>query len=131
MSIVLLTTCNTSVEANLLKGMLKNNGISCFLANENFSNLMPHYNGIMGSGVQIMIDETDKEKALGLLEEQQKDVRILCPHCNSANVTYGLGKRKIGKYVAILLSLFLMIPFGNLRNTFYCRDCKTEFKVSN
>ncbi len=53
MSTVVLKTCNTPFEANLIKGMLENKDINCFLTNENFSNLMPHYNGIMGAGVQV------------------------------------------------------------------------------
>lgn len=123
-----LTTCNNAIEANLLKGMLENNGIPCFLANENFSHLMPHYNGMMGAGVQVIIDEADLVQAKALLLAQSEAVNeLVCPNCDSVNVGYGLGTNKIKKFFTILLSLAVGMPFGNLKNTYYCHDCKTEF----
>ncbi len=129
MSVIRLTTCNDIIEANLKKGMLENNGIRCFLTNENFSNLMPHYNGIMGSGVQIMINDTDLEEAQQLISMQAKANDIVCPHCGSLNVKFGLGKSKVKKLFTIILSLLTWIPFGNIKNTYYCQNCKTEFKL--
>jgi len=129
MNTMVLKTCNNSVEANLIKGMLENNGITCFLANENFSNLMPHYNGMMGAGVQIIISKIDLERAQKFLTEQAIDNEIVCPNCNSKKVGFGLGGSKSKKILTILLSLFVWIPFGNIRNTYYCKNCKTEFKI--
>ena len=129
MTTMILTTCNTSFEANLMKGMLENNGIRCFLTNENFSNLMPHYNGMMGSGVQVMIDESDQEKAQSLISSPSKENAIVCPNCNSSNVQFGLGTNKIKKLIVVLISLITWIPFGNIKNIYCCRNCKTEFKI--
>jgi hypothetical protein len=53
----ILITCNTSYEAYLIIGIFEINENQCLLANENFTNLMPNYNGIMEAGVQIIIDE--------------------------------------------------------------------------
>ncbi|WP_430817624.1 DUF2007 domain-containing protein [Carboxylicivirga sp. RSCT41] len=61
-------TCDSAVEANIIKGRLENEGIECFIANDNFSNLMPKYNNIMGSGAQILIGENDLELAMQTLE---------------------------------------------------------------
>lgn len=129
MTTILLTTCNSSFEANLMKGILETNGIRCFLTNENFSNLMPHYNGMMGAGIQIMIDENDREKAIELILPPSKDIATLCPNCNSSDVQFGLGINKIKKMFIVLISLLNGIPFGNIRNIYYCRNCKTEFKI--
>lgn len=133
MAVVTLTTCNTSFEANLIKGMLESNDIYCFLTNENFSTIMPMYNGMMGAGVQVMIDESDLERAQELIHANQEDVageenKIVCPNCNSANVQFGLGTNKVKKVLVVLMSLFTFIPFGNIRNSYYCKDCSTEFK---
>lgn len=51
MNTIRLTTCNDSFEANLIKDKLENEGIECFLTNENFTSLFPIYNGILGSGI--------------------------------------------------------------------------------
>lgn len=134
MAIITLTTCNTSFEANLIKGMLENNGIECFLSNENFSTLMPMYNGVMGAGVQILIEESDLRQAQELLDANQEQVEtdeylIACPNCKSTNIQFGLGTGKLKKLLVILLSVFTSNPFGNIRNLYLCKDCKTEFRA--
>ncbi len=128
MNTAILTTCNNAVEANLIKGMLENNGIECFLTNENFSGLMPNYNGIMGSGVQVIIDENDMDRAKELISSQTKPDEIICPECGSPNTESSLGSNKIKKLLTIILSVFTGSPFGNIKNTYYCNDCNTEFK---
>ncbi|MDT3739852.1 MAG: DUF2007 domain-containing protein [Candidatus Kapabacteria bacterium] len=129
MDTIILTTCNNAVEAYLIKGMLENNGIKCFLTNENISSLIPHYNGIMDAGVQIIINKSDIEQVNELLLSQTKESEIVCPCCGSLNVSFGLGTNKIKKFFVILISLLAWIPFGNLRNSYYCNECKAEFKT--
>lgn len=128
MTTTILTTCNNAFEASLVKGMLENNEIKCFLTNENFSTLMPHYSGVMGAGVQIIIDEKDMPKAKELLLPQSKENVLVCPGCGSLNVSFGLGSNRVKVILAVLFSLFIWIPFGNIKCIYYCQDCKTEFK---
>jgi hypothetical protein len=128
MGIITLTTCNSSIEANLIKNQLENEGIKCFLTNENFSSLMPNYAGILGSGVQVMIDENDRSKAFKIIEEQDKAIELKCPNCNSEKIAFGLGLNRVKKLFIIVLSLFMSAPIKNITNTYYCKDCKTEFK---
>lgn len=129
MATIILTTCNNTFEANLLKGMLENNGIRSFLINENFSNLMPQFNGMLGAGVQIRIEESDLERANELISSQPTANEMVCPNCNSSNITFGLGTNRIRKSFVVVLSLFSGVPFGNIRNMYCCRDCGTEFKL--
>jgi hypothetical protein len=128
MATTILTTCNNSIEASLIKGMLENNGIHSFLTNENFSGLMPNCNGIMGAGVQIVIDDFDLDAATKLISSQETTNKIICPNCQSSNTRFGLGTNKIKKVFTVIFSLIFWIPFGNVKNTYYCQDCKTEFK---
>lgn len=128
MAIVRLITCNNSVEANMLKSLLENEGIECFLTNENFTTLMPGYNGMLGSGIQVMIDERDNEKALEILSQQGTEELIKCPNCSSEKVVFGLGEKKFKKIIVVILSTLFFIPFNNIRNTYYCKNCKTEFQ---
>ncbi|MCZ4695821.1 DUF2007 domain-containing protein [Ancylomarina euxinus] len=126
MSIIRLMTCETAIEANLIKGRLKNEGIEVFITNENFSNLMPHYNHILNSGIQIMLHETDYDNARTLLGLNAK-TELICPNCQSKNIKMGLGKNKIRKIIAIIMSLLIFTPFNNLNSVYYCKDCKSEF----
>jgi len=128
MATIILMTCNTIAEAHLVKGMLENNGINCFLNNENFSNLMPQFNGMMGAGVQVVVDEADYERACELAGLKDENSELTCPKCHSANIGFGLGTRKAGKIMTIFLSLLSGTPFGNIQNNYYCKDCGAEFK---
>lgn len=125
---VILTSCSNLQEAYLIKGTLENNGINCFLTNENFSNLMPHYYGILGAGIQVMIEESDLDKAQKLISPESVANEIICPNCNSANVTFGFGYNKVKKWFIVILSLFYWGPFGNIKKNYRCEDCKTEFE---
>ncbi|NLF42900.1 MAG: DUF2007 domain-containing protein [Bacteroidales bacterium] len=127
MAIIKLTSFNTSTEAHLFKAILEDNEIRCFLTNENFSSLMPHYNGIMGSGIQIWIDEQDLEAAQEILSKQRIEKEKICPYCGSTNIGFGLSKKRKKKIWIIILSLFAGIPFGNIKNTYYCKDCSETF----
>jgi len=122
-------TCNNIIEANMIKDILENEEIKCFSTNENFTNLMPGYNGMLGAGIQIMIDENDRDKALKLIVSQDNSNDIKCPNCNSDNITYGIGTKRFKKILIVLLSVLNAIPFNNIKNTYYCKDCKTEFKI--
>lgn len=129
MSIISLTTCSNIIEANMTKNILENEGIECFLTNENFTTLMPHYNNMLGSGIQIMIDEKDFEKAQLLLDSGSALKEVKCPNCNSDNVSFGLGMNRLKKITVVLCSLLFFIPFNNIRNTYYCNNCKSDFKI--
>ncbi|MRT94480.1 DUF2007 domain-containing protein [Ancylomarina sp. 16SWW S1-10-2] len=126
MSVIRLMTCDTAVEAYLIKGRLKNEGIETFITNENFSNLMPHYTRILNSGIQIMISDADYAEASKILELNIKQ-ELICPECQSTNIKFSLGKNKIKKIFVILISLFISIPFNNLKTVYKCQDCKAEF----
>jgi len=70
-SIIRLITCQNVFEANLLKGRLESEGIQCFLTNENFATLLPVLNGVMDSGIHVMVLETDYAAALGIIGSDQ------------------------------------------------------------
>lgn len=63
-----LTVCGNQLEAYTLKNLLENEGIEAYLTNENFTNLMPGYIGMLGSGIHVMVQEEDMEKALKVLQ---------------------------------------------------------------
>ncbi|HEX7583604.1 MAG TPA: hypothetical protein VF373_02855, partial [Prolixibacteraceae bacterium] len=54
--------------------------------------------------------------------------KVVCPNCQSDNVSYGGSvKRKFG-YRDILVSFLLMIYPFTMRRTYHCFDCNHEFK---
>lgn len=122
-----LTTCNNVMDANLIKGMLENNGIECFLVNENTTTLLPHFNGMLGSGVQVVVWNDDLATAAQLLNPTPQDQPVTCPNCHSTNVKLSLGKGRFKKIIAVIISILVMIPFGNIHYGYCCCKCGTEF----
>ena len=119
---------DNSYEAMFIKDNLADEGIECIVTNENFTNLMPHMNGMLGSGIQILVDKNDFERATQLLDKgNNRDVQV-CPNCNSTNIKYGLGtKHRLKKLFALFIALVIASPVRHIRQTYYCQDCKTEF----
>jgi len=130
MSIIRLTTCYNIIEANMLKNNLENEEIECFLTNENFTTLMPGYRGMLGAGIQIMIEEENYERATQLLNIKENPEIIRCPKCNSENVSFGLGKNRTTKLFFAILSALITVPLGNIESTYYCKNCNQDFKTT-
>ena len=69
MKTVILTTCDNSTEAHLIRGNLASEGIESFLSNENYTSLYPNMSGLIGSGIDIMVAEEDLEHALQIIQK--------------------------------------------------------------
>ncbi len=123
-----LITCDSLTEAYLIKGRLNNSGIECFLTNENFTNLMPMFNNMLGSGIQVFVNEKDLPIAKEIIIDKLKpdESALKCPFCGSENITLGIGEKKGFKIISILLAILSAIPLGNHKPKYYCKDCKKE-----
>lgn len=121
-------TCDTVTEAHLVKGRLLNEGIESFLTNEHITNLLPHYNNMLGGGIQVMVPEADYVRAREILRDKiEPDLRVqVCPYCGSKNIGLGIGKKKSLKFINILLALSAAFPMGNLKPKYYCKDCHED-----
>lgn len=125
---IILKTCESVVEAYFLKHQLENEGIPCFISNENFASMMPNYFRILGNGVHVHVADEDLEKARAILSKTTPENAMTCPNCGSHKIRFGLGKRQTGKWLWAILSASMLIPFNNLNNRYLCLDCKHEFQ---
>ncbi|MCC7402607.1 MAG: DUF2007 domain-containing protein [Chitinophagaceae bacterium] len=64
MEFVFVQSFNDYIEANIILGRLQNEGISCWLKNENSAMLTP----IPISGIRLMVAKTQVERALELID---------------------------------------------------------------
>ena len=127
MKTVILTSCNNSVEAKLIQGNLANEGIESMIFNENYTSLYPNMGGAMGSGIQIFVNEEDAERALKVINANDRSVH--CTSCDSADVNQIVSKN-ILKSVAILIwSFFSSSPFGNVKAKYHCNVCGKDFEM--
>ena len=125
MSLSILTTYDNTINANLLRTKLEHEGIPCFLNNEHFTNLMPHYFNILGSGVQILVptDQLERAKEIAKIDIGQ----LSCPNCGAANIKNDVEYPK-NKMKLMLIALLLAMPIGNLLNRYQCLECGQKFK---
>ena len=125
-----LLTCDTITEAYFIKNKLNNEGIECFLTNQNFTSLLPNYYNLFGAGVQVVVMESDYLRSRELVKDklEPENVEKVCPYCGSTDISIGFGKHKILKIFNVLLAILIAIPIGNIRVRYYCKTCKEEIK---
>ena len=130
MEIVRLITCDNAVEAHLIQGKLNNEGIECFITNENTATLKPYFSFTPGFGVDIMIDEANLEKAISLLKDRMGPDynKVICPYCGSDKVVFNFDKNKILKFFVTIILLMGFVPFRNQKKKYYCKKCRRKFK---
>ncbi len=63
MKLVLLTTIDDSISANLLKSKLESEDIPCVLINEHITDTLTHLKYTAGFGVRVMVFEDQVEEA--------------------------------------------------------------------
>ena len=125
MSLSELATFDNSLTANMLKTKLESEGIPCFLNNENFTNMMPFYFNMLGSGVKIMAPTAQLERANEIAKIDSG--QLTCPNCGSTKIQNEV-ERTTNKLKLALIAIFLVLPIGNLLNNYTCENCGHKFK---
>jgi hypothetical protein len=127
--IVTLTAYYDPMEAQIVRGRLEANGISCFIADDNMLAANPFYNQALG-GIKIKVFEHDLEKCREILAEdavlESDDELMTCPYCKSTQVHYGAAPVKRNWFSIILAALISTFPIY-LYRTWICRDCGASF----
>lgn len=125
MATIILTSCNNAFEAELIQGNLLNEGIESIISNENYTTLYPNMNGAMGSGVQILIDEKDADRALQIIKATEQ--KVACPKCGSENIKQEIDKSFWGRMGVLLLGIISSAPVGNMQVKYHCENCGRVF----
>lgn len=104
--------CDNLTEASLVKARLENYGIACYLTNQYFTTLLPIYNNMLGSGIQVMVSENDFQEARKLLIDKidPQSQEVVCHQCGSKNVQLGLGNQKELKNGLYYFPFLLLFP---------------------
>ncbi|PLW94450.1 MAG: hypothetical protein C0592_02750 [Marinilabiliales bacterium] len=127
MKVIRLRTYSDSIEANIAKAKLQGEGIACFLTNENFNALQPDFGNRITGGIDLMINETDKELALEILNDVVEDESYKCPHCGSDRVIIRYGKNAVSRFFLVLGSILMGAPIRQSSNEYFCRSCRKSF----
>ncbi len=119
--------CENYIDAYIIKGSLENAGINCWLTDENFSAILPSVHEVMNAGIRVMVNEEDYVEAQGILKIDDPK-KLVCPECHSTNIGFGFRKNRLFKFFIIIISLLLVMPFGNIHRDYYCKDCGARLK---
>ena len=72
MDFVPVLSFNDYIEASIVLGRLQNEGINCWLKDENSATIAPFFSNSIG-GIKLMVAETQAARALELIELFKKN----------------------------------------------------------
>ena len=146
---VTVSTFTFAHEVAITRGRLEAEGITCFVKDELTVQVHPFYSNAVG-GVKLQVRESELNQAIEILKETdykeeelqlsqesscldknndnqpilRKEGKIICPICSSEEVV----KSKKAGWLFLFTSLLLTVPTPFFQKTYYCFDCKQEFK---
>lgn len=125
--------------AHIIRTKLEDNGIPCFIADENTITVNPILNNAIG-GIKLKIFEHDLERCQEILArdgdmheqdhfeiDEETHTPAICPYCGSTNIRYGSATEKKANWLVMVVSLlFLIFPFY-ARKSWHCFNCQRDF----
>ncbi|MCY7309882.1 MAG: DUF2007 domain-containing protein [Chitinophagaceae bacterium] len=128
MDFVLLNSYNNYIEAHIAKGVLEEEGISCWLKDENTVTIDPILTNAVG-GIKIMVAKEDAEKAWEILTQLKKEQRlaVVCPASGSHNIELVSTPRKPINWLSAISTFFIGDYALTVEKVNHCFDYKYEF----
>ena len=128
MDFILLQSFTNYIDAHIIFGRLQEEGINCWLKDENLATINPILMNATG-GIKLMVAEDQFEKAQNLLSEfdQEKRKNFTCPYCSSGNIELISSNKEPANWLSVLTG-FLFFNYAMPVKTWHCFDCGKEFK---
>ena len=122
--------------AYIILSKLKDNGVRCFIADDNFLQARPYLNQATG-GLKIKVFEKDIKKCQAIVAadtrlevdeapELETAGQVRCPYCGSGNLRYGDAVEFKFNLPSVLICLVLRVS-SYFRNTWHCFHCSRDF----
>lgn len=135
--IVTLESYYDPMLAEIVRGRLEAEGISCFIADGNVVSAQPLYNNAVG-GIKIKVFERDLEKCREVIVRDNAEVLLpdaeysppdhTCPFCHSTNIRYGAATTRKTNWLVFAVSLLLTVYPFYARKAWHCFNCGKDFK---
>lgn len=128
MDFIPLASYDNYIYANIVLGRLQEEGINCWLKDENTATINPILMGAIG-GIKLMVIEKDAQKAINLLQEinENKKAKINCPNCGSTNLELVSTPRKPGNWFSALFGFLTFTYSMPVEMVYHCFNCQYEF----
>jgi DNA-directed RNA polymerase subunit RPC12/RpoP len=129
MEFAILKSFSNYVEAHIILGRLKEEGIDGWLKNENTTTIMPIWTTALG-GIQLMVRSSQLQKASQILQtiEEERKENISCPACKSRDVEYINTMRKPVNWLSAAATFFLGDYAVMPEQRYHCFQCGKEWK---
>lgn len=129
MSFVSIQSFTNYIDAHIVLGRLKDEGIDCWLKNETTTTIIPVWTTAIG-GIQLMVNQEQVKKVGDVLQRmaEEKKSNCICPKCYSHKVEFINTMRKPVNWLSAVVTFFL----GDLalmpEQCYHCFHCGAEFK---
>ena len=129
MKFVIAQVYNNYIDANIIMGRLEEEGINCWLKDENTVTIDPILTNAVG-GIKLMVPESQAERAFELLKQfrsQQQSI-LKCLRCGSANVEFVTTPRKASNWFGGIIGFLFTSYALSADKVYHCFDCGFEFE---
>lgn len=129
-----IKTFDNAMETHLLKATLENEGIRCYIFDENIVSINPLFNQTVG-GIKLKVESDDYDNANELINRidnlkiiNENGEIVKCPACESEDYYSGYKSMKgyKGIFSMIISFLFFIFPFY-FKTVNKCKQCGEEF----
>jgi len=128
MNFVLVRSFDNYISAHIAMGRLKEDGIDCWLKDENTVTIDPILTNAVG-GIKLMVDTSQLEKAAAILRTVDNEYKALhpCPHCNSLNIELVSTPRKASNWASFFIGLLFTSYAPKVDMVYHCFNCGHEY----
>ncbi len=128
MNFVPVWSYDNYIPAHIAKGRLQEDGIECWLKDDNTVTIDPILTNAIG-GIKLMVQEVDAKRAWEILSRLQREHKatIACPNCGSHNMELVSTPRKAMNWLSAITTFFLGDYALTTDKVYHCFDCKKEF----
>lgn len=128
MDFVFVQSFTNYIDANIILGRLQNEGINCWLKDENLVTTIPLWAAATG-GIKLMVADNQVEEAKRLLNDfaEEKRKHFSCPKCGSNEIEFISSPREGLNWLSVVLGFFFF-DYAMPVKTWRCFSCGAEFK---
>jgi hypothetical protein len=117
------------VSARIALGRLQEDGIDCWLKDENTVTMNPILGNAIG-GIKLMVLSSQAQEALAILNGLQAahKATLSCPFCGSHNIELVSSPRKSINWISAITTFFFSNYALAAEKNYHCFNCKKEFE---
>jgi predicted RNA-binding Zn-ribbon protein involved in translation (DUF1610 family) len=130
MQFVPIYSYDNYVSAHIAMGRLEEDGINCWLKDENTVTIDPILTNAVG-GIKLMVASSQAERAAGILRTLANQHKALfpCPKCGSLDIDQVSSARKASNWASVIIGFFFTSYAMPVETVFHCFNCAHEYPI--